>query len=120
MANVFKVGETGRLHRVNAGFDLPTRTELTLTYTKPDGSTVIKTETGGEVALGIVNVTDPDLGNLLANKYVEYEIEAGFLDQANTSTSSWKVYLTYINTAPTPDDIFIGDCSTFAVNEVCP
>lgn len=120
MANVFKVGESGKLHRVNAGFDLSSRTDLSLTYTKPDGTVVTKTELGGEVSLGISPVVDPDLGSLSANEYVEYEIEPGFLDQANTSTASWKVYLTYTNTTPTPDDVFIGDCSTFTVNAVCP
>ena len=112
-----KLGETGKPIRVAASFDMSSNTELTLTFIKPDDTIVIKTKTGGEVVLGTSNVTDTDLGNLLANEYVEYDVEAGFLDQAGTD---WKVYLTYTDTVPTPDDIFIGDCGTFPVDAICP
>jgi len=107
-----KVGETGKTFRVAAGFDMSSNTELTLTFTLPDDTTTIKTKTGGDVVLGTSNVTDSDLGALLANEYVEYEIESGFLSQAG----DWKVNLTYTNTAPTPDDIYIGSCATFTVS----
>lgn len=106
-----KLGETGKILRVAAGFDMSSNTELTLTFDLPDETTVTKTKTGGEVVLGTGNVTDADLGELTANEYVEYDIEAGFLSQAG----EWKVKLTYTNTAPTPDDVFIGDCVTFTV-----
>lgn len=107
-----KVGETGKILRVAAGFDMSSNTELTLTFTLPDDTTVTKTKTGGEVVLGTSNVTDPDLGDLLANEYVEYEVEVGFLSQAGT----WKVNLTYTNATPTPDDTYIGECATFTVS----
>ena len=115
------VGETGKVIRVAAGFDMSSFTELTLTFTKPDLTTSIKTQTGGEVTLG-AGVTDPDLGVLAANEYVEYEVEAGFLDQdgLKTDDNPWKVYLTYTNTTPTPDDIFIGTCNPFTVAAICP
>lgn len=107
-----KVGEVGKIFRVAAGFNMASFTELTLTFTLPDDTTVTKTQTGGEVTLGTIIVTDPDLGSLSANEYVEYDIEAGFLSQAGT----WKVSLTYTNATPTPDDIFIGECATFTVS----
>jgi len=110
-----KTGETGKIFRVAAGFDMSSRTELSIKFYKPDGTAVTKTQTGGEVALGIINVTDPDLGSLLANEYVEYDIESGFLDQAGT----WTGCLTYTNTAPTPDDIFIGNAFSFTVGSSC-
>jgi len=110
-----KVGETGKTFRVAAGFDMSSNTELTLTFTLPDTTTVSKTKTGGEVTIG-AGVTDPDLGVLAANEYVEYEVESGFLSQAGT----WKVYLTYTNTTPTPDDVYIGECASFTVSAVCP
>lgn len=115
------VGEVGKIIRVAAGFDMSSFTELTLTFTKPDLTTSVKTQTGGEVTLG-AGVTDPDLGVLAANEYVEYEAEALFLDQAGdkTDTDPWKVYLTYTNTTPDPDDIFIGTCNPFTVAAVCP
>ncbi len=49
-------------------------------FRKPDGSKVAKTRTGGSITVGAVNVTDTDLGALLANEYIEYEVEAGVLD----------------------------------------
>ena len=115
------VGETGKTIRVAAGFDMSSNTELTLTFTKPDLTTSVKTKTGGEVTLG-AGVTDDDLGVLAANEYVEYEVEVGFLDQPGDKTDDdpWKVYLTYTNTASTPDDIFIGTCNPFTVAAICP
>lgn len=109
-----KQGESGKTFRVAGSFDMSSNTELTLTFAKPDGTAATKTKTGGEVTLGTSPVTDPDLGSLSANQYVEYEIEAGFLDQSG----SWTVYLTYTNTTPNPDDVFIGDTATFSVEAV--
>lgn len=108
------VGESGKIFRVSAGFTMSANTELTLTFTKPDNTAVTKTKTGGEVVLGTSNITDPILGALLANQYVEYTIEPGFLDQ----TGTWSVYLTYTDTAPTPDSIYIGTQNTFTVGAV--
>jgi len=105
-----KISETGKTFRVAAGFDLSSNTELTLTFTLPDDTTTTKTKP--EVILGTSNITDPDLGALLANEYVEYEIEVGFLSQSG----EWKVNLTYTNTSPTPDDNYIGECATFTVD----
>ena len=107
-----KTGEVGKIFRVAAGFDLSSNTDLTLNFTLPDDTTTTKTKGGGEVTLGTSNVTDSDLGALLANEYVEYDIESGFLSQAG----EWKVNLTYTNTASTPDDIYIGSCATFTVD----
>lgn len=107
-----KVGESGKIFRVAAGFDMSSNTELTLTFTLPDASTVTKTKTGGEVVLGTSGITDDDLGALSANEYVEYDIEPLFLSQAG----SWQVSLTYTNSTPTPDDVFIGTCGSFTVS----
>lgn len=116
-----KVGESGKIFRVAASFDMSSNTELTLTFTKPDETTFTKTKTGGEVVLGTSNITDPDLGSLLANEYVEYTVEPGVFDVAggSTDTNPWKVYLTYTNTTPDPDDVFIGDCKAFTVEATC-
>lgn len=108
-----KVGETGKIIRVNAAYDMSSNTEITLTFTKPGGTEVTKTLGAGELSLG-AGVTDADLGALTANEYVEYDIESGFLDTAGT----WSVYITYTNTGATPDDNFIGDEVTFTVSNV--
>lgn len=108
-----RVGESGanKIIRVAAGFDMSSYTELRIDFTLPDGTTTSFKTTADGVVLGTVNVTDDDLGPLLANEYVEYPVEAGFLTQGGT----WNEYLTYTNTASTPDDIFIGKCGTFEV-----
>lgn len=109
----FKLLESGKVLRVAAGFDLSSNTELTLQFVLPDATEVTKTKSGGEVVLGTSNVIDADLGALLANEYVEYTIEAGFLSVAG----EWQVKLTYTNTASAPDDVYIGDCATFTVTD---
>jgi len=105
-----KVGESGKPFRVAAGFDMSSNTELTITFYLPGGTTVVKTSADG-VALG-AGVTDPDLGVLAANEYVEYKIEPTLLTESGT----WSATLTYTNTTPTPDDIYIGNCATFTVS----
>ena len=110
----FRLLESGKNLNVNAGFDMSSNTELTLTFTKPDGTTQVTKTTADGVALG-AGETDPDLGVLTANEYVTYPIEAGFLDTAGT----WQVDLTYTNTASTPDDVFIGECASFTVSGRC-
>lgn len=109
MSTTRKIGETGVTIRVNGGFDMSSYTELTLVFIKPDNTTVTKTTADG-VTLGTGAVTDDDLGALSANEYVEYENEDIF-DTAGT----WRVYLKYTNTASTPDDNFIGNTTTFEV-----
>ena len=104
-----KVGEVNKTIRVAGGFDMSSNTELTLTFYLPDDTTVTKTKTGGEVTLGLVNVTDEDLGALLANEYVEYDTETGFLSQEST----WSVNLTYENSVTS--DVYIGSCGEFPV-----
>ena len=118
-----RVGESGedKIIRIAAAFDMSSNTELSVLYTKPDLTTVTKTKTAGEVTLGTSNITDADLGALLANQYVEYPVEPGFLDQdgASTDDNPWQQQLTYTDTATTPDNVFIGDCNPFTVLPAC-
>ena len=106
-----RVGETGKTFRANAGFDMSSNTNLTLTFTNPNGTVITKTKAASQVTLGTSSITDADLGALVANKYAEYEIEDGFLAVAG----KWSGYLTYTNTASTPDDVFIGATFRFTV-----
>jgi len=108
-------GEVGKVIRVAGAFDMSANTELTLDFKLPDGSEVQKLTADG-VTLG-VGVTDPDLGVLAANEYVEYTTEAGFLGTAGAGVHSgdWEVVLTYTNTTPTPDQVYIGNCAAFTV-----
>ena len=101
--------EIGKVIRVAAGYDMSSNTELTLDFTLPDNTIVQKLSADG-VVLG-AGVTDLTLGVLAANEYVEYTTESGFLSQSG----DWKVILTYTNTTPTPDQVYIGACAEFTV-----
>jgi len=109
-----RVNEVGKVLRVSSGgFDMSTFTELEIVFKLPDETEVIKATADG-VIIG-PGVTDPDLGVLLVNEYVEYPTEAGFLSQAG----EWQAYIRYTNTTPTPNHIYNGDCVTFTVDDVC-
>lgn len=103
--------ESGKIIRVAAGYDMTANTELTLDFILPDETTAQKTKTGGEVTLGTSDITDDDLGALLANEYVEYVVETGFLSQDGV----WTVQLTYTDSVPTPPENFIGLAASFSV-----
>jgi len=103
-----RVGESGKNILVVAGYDMSSYTELTLTFTKPDGTSVSKATADG-VAIGAGETIDGV--SYTANEYVYYPVEAAFLDTAGT----WCVYITYTNTAATPDDVFIGEPVSFTV-----
>ncbi len=103
-----KVGEIGKIIRVDTDFDLSANTELTLTFTKQDGSTLIKTKTSDGVTAPGVPVTDPDGNEFEANQYMEYDFVSGDLDQSGR----WFVKATYTDGTP---KTFIGGCAEFAV-----
>jgi len=112
MTDIFK-DETGRTLRVNAGFDMSSNTELSLIFVDPNGATTTKTSADG-VVIG-AGVTDPDLGVLAANEYVEYPIESGLLSVAGR----WCVQVLYTNTGVSPDDNLYGKIARFTVKERC-
>jgi hypothetical protein len=107
------IGDSNKTLRVNAGFNMSTFTELTLNFILPDSTTATKATADG-VVIGS-GVVDDDLGTLTANEYVEYPTEAGFLSLAGT----WSVYLTFTDTATTPDTIYNSPCVSFTVQDVC-
>ena len=105
---MLKLSESGKVLRVNAGFDLSAFTELTLTFTNPNGVETLKLTVDG-VTLGGV-----DVDSLKTGEYVEYIIETGLLDAVGT----WSVTLTYTNDTTSPVESFIGDCASFSVGSV--
>lgn len=104
------VGDTGKVLRLNLGFNASSYTELSIVITKADGSSVTKTTANG-VVLGVVDVTDDDLGALNANEYIEYPIESGVISVAGI----YKVYAIYTNSTPEPDHVYYGQTATFNV-----
>lgn len=105
-----KVGEIGKIIRVDTNFDLSANTELTLVFTKPDGTTLTKIKSDGVSAPG-VDVTDPDGNVFSANQYMEYDFASGDLDQAGR----WFVRAEYDDATPKN---FIGDTAEFIVLSV--
>jgi hypothetical protein len=72
----FFVGETGSTLVVNAGIDLTTATELTLTLRRPDSSTVTRTLTGGDLTIGTTEYTNTVTGETYAvNEYVTFILD---------------------------------------------
>jgi len=106
-------GETGpgKSILIDTGVDLSANTELELIFTLPDGTTVIKTRTAGQVVLGTVQKTTQQLGTLLANQYVEYYPEVGFAVAGN-----YCVYGKYTNSVT--GDVWIGDPVNFTVDPI--
>lgn len=106
-----KVGEFGKILRLDTNFDMSANTELTLVFTKPDGSTLTKTKTVDSVSAPGIEVTDPDGVVFSANEYMEYDFVSGDLDQAGR----WFVRAEYDDATPKN---FIGDTVEFTVLSV--
>ncbi len=114
--------DQGKIFRVAATFDMSSNTELTLTFKDPANVETVKTKTSNGVVLGTSTITDTDFitddnptGELLANEYVEYPVESGLFDVVG----NWCVFLTYTDTATTPDSIFNGKPVNFTVEANC-
>jgi len=79
-----KVGEYGTTLYFDTDFDMSSYTTITLTITRPSGSTlIIVTPT---LLLGTVNLCTP-LGNFIAYQYVSYTFQAGEVNQAGQWTA---------------------------------
>jgi len=66
-----KIGEIGKIIRVNAFFDMSASTDLKLNFTRADGSTLTVDAAAG-VTAPAVQITDPILGVFEPNEYWEY------------------------------------------------
>jgi hypothetical protein len=115
------IGESGKPFYIATGVDMSANTELEAVFTKPGGTIVTKTKTGGEVVLGTSPGTFPGVGAVLANEYMIYTIEPLFLDEAAAydDKNHWMVYGKYTDTVPDPDDVYIGECAAFTVLPTC-
>lgn len=110
------VEESGRTLRLNAAYDMTAFTELSILFCKPGGTSVTKATADG-VSLGTVNVTDDDLGALLANQYIEYQVEVGLILEADAG--QWSAQLIFTNTGSVPDTTLYGTIAFFTVSERC-
>lgn len=89
-------GQVGSVIYFQTGFDMSGNTSLSMTLTKPDGSTLTKTPTLGTVAKTVNGVS------LVANEYVSYTTVSGDIDQ----TGTWSAQVTYTDSSQTlPSDL---------------
>jgi hypothetical protein len=108
------VGEVGKAFRYVTGFNMSSNTALTLNFTKPDGTTLQKTDlssnpvTAPAATLG----NDPDLGNVSAFTYMEFTTIATDFDQAGI----WSVCGIYTNSTTS---VFHGSSVNFTILAAC-
>lgn len=109
-----RAGESGKPFRYWTGVNMQSYTELKLVFTAPTGGTSFTRTNASSPSVGLgPKVTDPDIGVINANEYMEYTFQAADFAVAGT----WSVRGTYTNTAADPDDIFIGPDKEFEVLE---
>ncbi len=98
-------GEYGVQYLFSTGFDMSANTSLKITFTKPDGTTIVVTNPAVTVPAMDVETTD---GLFLAHQYVAYTFVNGDVDQDGV----WNARVTYDDAAPRH---LISDASEFTV-----
>lgn len=98
------VGDFGVVLQFGTSFDMSSETALSLTFTKPDLTTLVVTPT-----LGTQPVSTP-LGVFAANTYVNYTFLTGQVDQAGV----WSARLTYTDSVAVTQ--LISSVGTFSVS----
>jgi len=109
---MISVGESGKIFRYATGYDMSSYTSLDLKFTAPDGT--VTTKSNPDVVLAGA-VTDPYLGALAANTYMQLTFDATLF----TSAGSWTVCGTYTNSGTSPVTIYEGADATFTVLAGC-
>jgi hypothetical protein len=100
-------GEFGVVFRFGVGFSLVSFTTLSLTFTRPDGSTV--TATNPNVAVGSGDVST-SLGTFLNGQYATYTFASGDISLPGT----YQVRLTYQDASPKK---LVSTIGTFQVGQ---
>lgn len=107
------VGGSGKTFRVGVLTDISSNTGLDIKFISP--TNVESTISNPRVTAPASGVVDPDVGNLSANEYMEFDTEVTDF----TESGSWQGCATFTNTATTPDQIFPGTTFTFTVLDPC-
>lgn len=71
------VGEWGISYNLNVNYNISAFTTLSLTFTRPDGTSF--TRTGSDVTAPAVPLVTDDSGTFAANEYAKYVFKAGDL-----------------------------------------
>lgn len=104
------VGETGRTIRLNAGFDMSFNTDIKIHFVAPGGEIITKGSADG-VTLITQDASDPVLGDLLANQFVEFEATADLFQDPGM----WRMYVEYENHNESPAENIYGETVKVAV-----
>ncbi len=94
----------------NTAYDMSSFTTLSFLFTKPDGTTLLKTSVANGVTCPNVNVVTA-LGTFLANQYAQYFFINGDLDILGI----WQARIIYDNNLATPPLHLISNQSSFTV-----
>jgi hypothetical protein len=119
----FFVGETGSTLVVNADLDLTSATELTLVLKRPDGTTVERTLTDGDLTVGTTDYTNTVTNETYsANEYVTFVLDTeGSPDEAIIDVDGeWEGQLTYQIPGNSPPVNSPGCVFTFTVLKAFP
>lgn len=99
MTDIIRMGESGKINRINTNFDMSNNTSITFTYTKPSGAVVVGVATIGDQTVTIDGVP------VLANFWASYVFTAADLDEAG----DYDVLVTYNNATTTPPTILLNN-----------
>lgn len=97
-----RVGESGKRYRLGTSFDMSSNTSLGIVFTRGDTTTLSVTAILETSPVNLV--VDGASSTAAANESVFYDFEP--TDLASGTDGEWDVEFTYINTGPTPDDVF--------------
>lgn len=100
------VNEYGVVFRIGVGFDIHAFSTLSITFTRPDGTTL--TVSNPNVTVGGFDVLTT-LGTFSANQYALYTFQNGDV----TKPGLWTARLTYQDTTPRQ---LISSPGTFTIN----
>lgn len=100
------VGEYGLAFNLNVNYNISGFTTLSLVITRPDATSI--TRTNGDVTVPAVQLVTTDMGTFAANEYAKYLFQLGDLDQEGEYT----VRLTYTDASKR----LISDETSFTVN----
>lgn len=101
------VNEYGIIYYLGTSFDMSAYTALILTFTKPDGTTLVVQNPDVSIVAAPVTTTK---GVFAANTYFKYTFQDGDIDQAGT----WTVRGTY---RESPTVQLFSTVDTFVVSE---
>lgn len=103
---MLNVGEYGLLLAINTNYNMSGFTALELTITRPNGSTLVRTN--GDVLVPSVALVTDNMGTFAASEYVTYRFQAGDL----TASGEYLVRLSYTDGSKH----LVGDAASFTVS----